>query len=383
MYSRYLFALLLLAAGGCPNPINPDAPFALVPVAEGLDDPLYVTSPPGDPRLFIVEQTGAIRIIKDGQLIATPFLDLSAKISCCGEQGLLSLAFHPNFAENGKFFVDYTDRNGDTVVSSFLISQNPDIADPNSEQIILTQDQPFGNHNGGLIKFGPDGFLYIALGDGGSAGDPLLAGQDLSTRLGKILRIDVDNGDPFAIPPDNPFVNQQGALPEIWHFGLRNPWRFSFDRQTGDMYIGDVGQNQFEEIDFAPAGVGGLNWGWSAMEGAGHCFNDPNCNNLGIAPPVTEYRHNEGCSVTGGYVYRGSRVPELFGKYLYSDFCTGFIRALTIDGGAVVEEVDLTADFGVRNAGAVSSFGEDSLGNVYIVDRQGTVFLIESKDSLQ
>jgi glucose/arabinose dehydrogenase len=367
---RAIFAAAALSACG----VAP-GPFTLSPVARDLDAPLYLTSPPNDGRLFIVEQTGAIRIVKAGELLPEPFLDLSAKISCCGERGLLSLAFHPDFAQNGRFFVDYTDAGGTSVISELLVSPEPDRADAASERVLLTVAQPFENHNGGLLKFGPDGFLYIALGDGGSAGDPLLAGQDLTTLLGKLLRIDVDAGDPFAIPAGNPFANQAGARGEIWHFGLRNPWRFSFDRQTGELYIGDVGQNNLEEIDLAPAGAGGINWGWSALEGT-ECFNDPNCQAVGAALPITEYSHRDGCSVTGGYVYRGAAVPALFGKYLYSDFCTGFLRALTVEGGQLVSDVDITRDFGVRRAGDIASFGEDAAGELYVVDRGGTVFKI-------
>lgn len=370
-FSRALPLALALAGTACEPP---PGSFALQLIVDGLDRPLYLTSPPNDRRLFIVEQTGAIQIVDGNFLRPDPFLDLSAEVSCCGERGLLSLAFHPNFAKNGRFFVNYTDANGDTVVSSFTVSDDPNRADPDSEQVILTQAQPFENHNGGLLKFGPDGFLYIAFGDGGSANDPLLAGRDLSTRLGKLLRIDVDGALPFEVPPDNPFVGQADALPEIWHLGLRNPWRFSFDRATGDLYLGDVGQNAFEEIDFAPAGQGGIDWGWSAMEGINHCVNEGGCEDIpGITLPLTEYGHDEGCSVTGGYVYRGAALPGLAGKYLYSDFCSGFLRSLTVEDGALVREEDLTADFGIRDAGFVASFGEDSAGELYVVDINGAV----------
>ncbi len=351
--------------------------FKLEVLVQGLEKPLYVTAPTDDPRLFIVQQAGQILVFENGATRSTPFLDISARIRSTGnEQGLLSMAFHPDFAQNGKFYVDYTDTNGDTVVSQFLVTQDPNVADPNSETIILTQDQPFENHNGGLIKFGPDGFLYIAFGDGGSAGDPQRNGQDLTTLLGKLLRIDVDSQAPFAIPANNPFANQATARGEIWHFGLRNPWRFSFDRQTGDLYIGDVGQDKFEEIDFIAAGVGGANWGWSAMEGIGHCFNDTNCNALGISNPITEYSHGDGCSVTGGYVYRGAAIPALQGTYLYSDFCKGFIHGVRVENGAFVSDEDITAKFGIRDAGSVASFGEDAFGELYIVDLKGAVFKI-------
>ena len=372
---RSLFSSLLLV--GCFQ--VPPGEFKLEIIAQGLRNPLYLTSPADDPRLFIVQQGGQILLFEDGVVRGAPFLDVSARIKAEGsEQGLLSMAFHPNFATNGKFYIDYTDTNGDTVVSQFLVSADPSLADPNSEVIILTQAQPFENHNGGLLKFGPDGFLYIGFGDGGSANDPQRNGQNLNNLLGKILRVDVDRGSPFALPASNPFANQANARGEIWHFGLRNPWRFSFDRQTGDLYIGDVGQNSFEEIDFMIGGVGGLNWGWSAMEGNGHCVNDASCNTLGISLPMTEYSHRDGCSVTGGYVYRGALIPALQGKYLYSDFCKGFIRALTVEGGAFVSDEDITARFGIRDAGSVASFGEDAFGELYIVDLKGAVFKIVS-----
>jgi glucose/arabinose dehydrogenase len=373
---RSLFSSLLLFAA-CFQ--VPPGEFKLELLVQGLSNPLYLTSPVNDPRLFIVQQGGQILLFEKGAVKATPFLDVSARIKAAGtEQGLLSVAFHPDFANNGKFYIDYTDINGDTVVSQLLVSADPNLADPNSEVILLRQDQPFENHNGGLIKFGPDGFLYIGLGDGGSANDPQRNGQNLTSLLGKLLRIDVDSGAPFGIPANNPFVNQANARGEIWHFGLRNPWRFSFDRQTGDLYIGDVGQNNFEEIDFMIGGVGGLNWGWSAMEGNGHCINDTNCNSLGISLPIAEYSHRDGCSVTGGYVYRGALIPALQGKYLYADFCTGFIRALRVQSGALVSDEDITAKFGIRDAGNVASFGEDSAGELYILDLKGAVFKIAS-----
>jgi glucose/arabinose dehydrogenase len=366
----YLFSLLLASCFRVPP-----GEFKLEVLVQGLTNPLYLTSPVNDPRLFIVQQAGQILVFENGAVRSTPFLDISARINSTGnEQGLLSVAFHPSFAENGKFYVDYTDTNGDTVVSQFVVTQDPNIADPNSEAIILTQTQPFENHNGGLLKFGPDGFLYIGLGDGGSAGDPQRNGQNLDTLLGKLLRIDVDSAVPFAIPDNNPFANQANARGEIWHFGLRNPWRFSFDRETGDLYIGDVGQDKFEEIDFIAGGVGGVNWGWSAMEGNGHCFNDTNCTALGISTPITEYPHRDGCSVTGGYVYRGENIPALQGTYLYSDFCKGFIHGVKVENGIFVSDEDITAKFGIRDAGNVASFGEDAFGELYIVDLKGAIF---------
>src|SRR5688572_18393395 len=259
---------LAVGASACSgeDPIEPPTGSGarLQEVVTGLSAPLYLTAPPGDPRLFIVEKTGAIRIVKDGLLLPAAFLDLSSQISNGGEQGLLGLAFDPDYATTRRFIVHYTDAAGNTVVSRFQASDDPDHADPASEQIILTQVQPFSNHNGGQILFGPDGFLYLGLGDGGSGGDPDNRGQDLSDLLGSILRIDVQNGDPYTIPVDNPFA--QSAAPEVWSYGLRNPWRFSFDRATGDLYIADVGQNQWEEINIAVPSEGagrGVNYGWS------------------------------------------------------------------------------------------------------------------------
>src|SRR5919112_49597 len=240
-------------------------------IVSGLSSPLYLTAPPGDAaRLFIVEKTGAIRIIKDGVLLTDPFLDLSSRVSGGGEQGLLGLAFDPDYATSGRFIVHFTDLAGNTTVSRFQVSANPDVADPASELVILTATQPFANHNGGQIVFGPDGFLYLGLGDGGSGNDPEGRAQNLSDLLGSILRLDVQNGAPYSVPADNPFVGQANARPEVWSYGLRNPWRFSFDRATGDLYIADVGQNQFEEVNVAPAAEGagrGINYGWSIMEG--------------------------------------------------------------------------------------------------------------------
>ncbi|MFQ5704955.1 MAG: PQQ-dependent sugar dehydrogenase, partial [Gemmatimonadales bacterium] len=288
-------------------------------------------------RLFVVERPGAIRIIRNGVVVATPFLDITNLTSLGGERGLLSLAFHPQYVENGQFFVYYTDvTDGGTRVVRYNVSADPDVADPSSAHLIIAVDQPFNNHNGGQIAFGPDGMLYVGLGDGGSAGDPLGSGQDLSSLLGSIIRLDVDGGDPFAIPSDNPHVADPNARDEIWVSGLRNPWRFSFDRRTGDLYIGDVGQDEVEEVDVhSAAAPGGANYGWNTMEGS-RCFRSTNCDTTGLTLPVLEYLHNAGggCSITGGYVYRGSRIPALVGRYLYGDFCSEFVRSFVYDGSA-------------------------------------------------
>jgi glucose/arabinose dehydrogenase len=345
-------------------------------IVSGLSSPLYLTAPSGDlSRLFVVEQTGGIRIIKDGALLPTPFLDISTKITAGGEQGLLGLAFDPDYASTGRFVVHYTDTNGDTHLSQFTVSNDPDVADPASEQIILTADQPYNNHNGGQVLFGPDGMLYLGLGDGGSEGDPQGRGQDLSDLLGSILRLDVRSTSPYSVPPDNPFVGQAGVQPEVWSYGLRNPWRFSFDRTTGDLYIGDVGQDSFEEVDVAPAAAGsgkGLNFGWNIMEGT-HCYNASTCNQSGLTLPVLEYPHSEGCSVTGGYVYRGSVIPALQGLYFFGDYCQGTVRSFRYQGGSATELTDWPT---LRPGGSITSFGEDAAGELYVVIQSGSVFKI-------
>ncbi len=304
--------------------------FGLDLVANGFDQPVQVVDAgDGSGRLFVVEQSGRIRIVQDGQVLPEPFLDLSDLVSCCGERGLLSVAFHPDYANNGESFVDYTDTNGDTVVARYQVSAtDPNRADPASAEVILTVDQPAANHNGGLLLFGPrDGYLYIGLGDGGGGNGQ--NGQDLSTVLGKILRIDVDRPSstlPYGIPPDNPFVDQPGARPEIWAYGVRNPWRFSFDRVTGDLWIGDVGSGTYEEVSYQPAASpGGENYGWNLMEGH-ECRAEGGCDEF--VAPVSGFDHDEGCVVTGGYVYRGTEMPELEGIYLFADYCSGRVWGL-------------------------------------------------------
>jgi len=352
---------------------NPSAAGSLRRIVDGLEKPVYLThAADGSGRLFIVEQPGTIRILQGGKLLPDLFLDLRNLVNASGdEQGLLGLAFHPRYRENGRFFVNYTDVNGDTVIARYSVSaDNPDRADPASATTILHIKQPFSNHNGGDLVFGPDGYLYIGMGDGGSQGDPQGNAQNLDTLLGKLLRIDV-NADLYAIPPRNPFINRAGAKSEIWAYGLRNPWRFSFDSATGDLYIGDVGQNTYEEIDFQSASsLGGENYGWNFMEGL-HPYK-------GVAPggltsPIAEYMHKEGsCSVVGGYVYHGSRLPQLTGMYLYGDYCSGLIWGLyhTVDGWQSVKLLSSNL--------AISSFGEDEAGELYMLDhRGGSVYLWE------
>jgi glucose/arabinose dehydrogenase len=347
----------------------------------GLSLPVHIThAGDGSGRLFIVEQPGRIRIVKNGVLLAAPFLDISNtganRVLFGGEQGLLSVAFPPQFNGKGYFYVYYTNLNGDNVAARYFLTADPDRADPGSEVLLRTFSHPtFQNHNGGQLAFGPDGFLYIGTGDGGSGGDPNNNGQSPNTFLGKILRIDVESVmdprvDTYVIPPDNPFVGAPGFLPEIWALGLRNPFRFSFDRLTGDLYIGDVGQNLFEEVDFQPAASpGGENYGWNIMEGL-HCFNTlnfsvplPTCNQTGLTLPVVEYNHTQGdCSVTGGFVYRGNLHPQVQGIYFYGDFCTGRIWGLKRNGTVWQNNLLLDAPLGI------SSFGEDEAGELYLTD---------------
>jgi glucose/arabinose dehydrogenase len=368
------------SASACGSQSDPNLPVGagarLQLIASGLSSPLYLTTAPGDPsRLFIVEQTGAIRIFKDGAVLPTPFLNISGEILVGGEQGLLGLAFDPDYPSNGRFVVHYSDQLGDTHVSLFNVSSNPDSADPASERVILTADQPYDNHNGGQILFGPDGFLYLGLGDGGSANDPEGRAQSLGDLLGSILRVDVHSGTSYAIPPDNPFVGQAGIQPEIWSFGLRNPWRFSFDRATNDLYIADVGQNRFEEVDVASASSGnakGVNFGWNIMEGA-HCLNGGSCDQTGLTPPTFEYDHSQGCSITGGYVYRGSAVTALQGLYIFGDYCSGWVRSFRYQNATATELTDWPT---LRPGGSITSFGEDAAGELYVVVQGGSVFKI-------
>jgi glucose/arabinose dehydrogenase len=338
---------------------------SLEPFVSGLSDPLALThAGDGSGRLFVAEQEGAIRVVRDGALVDEPFLDISQRISAGGEQGLLGLAFHPDFPTDPRFFVNYTDTNGDTRVSSFVVDPaTPDRADPGSEVRLLFVDQPYANHNGGALAFGPDGFLYIATGDGGSGGDPHGNGQSLGTLLGKILRIDVDKteGDrAYAVPADNPFVGQAGALPEIFVFGMRNPWRMSFDRANGDLWIGDVGQSSWEEIDVVRSGTSGQNFGWNLMEGD-HCFRPAEgCEEPSLVPPVTEYGRDEGSTVIGGPVYRGSEQPALVGGYIFADF--GSSRFWLIDAASDGPTKPILA---LENGPNVASFGEDEAGEIY------------------
>ena len=378
-----LSLILAAAASGCGSQFEnetPDLPDGPVPVAlqqmaSGLAFPLYLTAPAGDPRLFIVEKGGTIRIVQNGALLPTPFLDFSAKVSTGGEQGLLGLAFDPQYASTGRFVVHYTDLAGDTRVSQLRVSPDPNVADPASELAILGVDQPFANHNGGQVLYGPDGYLYVMLGDGGSAGDPGDRGQSLADLLGSILRIQPLEGGGYAVPPDNPFVGMPDVRPEIWSYGLRNPWRVDLDPGTGDLYVADVGQGKWEEVSVstAAAGVGrGVNFGWRMMEGP-ECFNPSPCNQSGLELPVVSYDHGQGCSITGGFVYRGSAIPALQGHYFYSDFCAGFVRSFRLQDGAAADQFRWPT---LAPGANIPGFGRDAAGELYILATNGIVYRI-------
>ena len=376
-------------------------------IADGYKKPVFITSSPNNAKLlYIVEQAGLIKIINDGKKLSRPFFDINKRVVNPNrpgdERGLLGFAFHPNHTNNGKFYINYMDNDGNTIVSEF--STNSELrANHKSERIILKLKQPYGNHNGGDIQFGPDGYLYISIGDGGKAGDPLNAGQDLSSLFGKIIRIDIEQ-KPYGIPKSNPFFGQKDKREEIWAWGLRNVWRFSFDKQTGDKYLADVGQNKWEEVNFEPASSkGGLNYGWRIME-ANHCY-DPkeNCPTEGLIKPIIEYPNDanhpafafriieelsfsetdvEGCSVTGGYVYRGQKIKSMQGQYIFGDYCSGNIWTLKVVNGKAINFKNRTEEINIGGGEFttyISSFGQDSDGEIYIIDYNGGIYkLIES-----
>jgi glucose/arabinose dehydrogenase len=365
-----LFALLLT-----PLTLAAQQPqIALQRIAGGLNMPLDIVHA-GDSRLFIVLQRGQIVIYDGTQVLPTPFLDISSLVSCCNERGLLGLAFHPRYAQNGFFFVYYTRPNGDIALARYSVSAaNRDRADPSSSaSVLIISHTEFANHNGGNLVFGPDGYLYLGPGDGGSGGDPNNHAQVLSQLLGKILRIDVDTL-PYRIPGSNPFRNNMNARPEIWAYGVRNPWRFTFDRETADLLIADVGQDTWEEVDFQPAtSMGGENYGWRLMEG-NHCYNPPtNCQTPSLVTPILEYSHQEGCSITGGYRYRGARYPLMRGIYFFGDYCSGTIWGATQQSnGTWTRQTLLTTSPKL----AISTFGEDVNGELYVADLNGVVYHI-------
>jgi glucose/arabinose dehydrogenase len=369
----FLFAASTVHAQDMPDP----ARYQWVEVASDFDSPIYLTHA-GDGRLFVAEQGGLIWVIENGEVLPNPFLDISLLLSddvFAGgytERGLLSFAFHPDYAENGLFFVSYTDVNGDSVIARYpVMPDDPNLADAESATLILTQDQPFADHNGGYIGFGPDGYLYIGFGDGGSLDDPSGNGQRTDTFLSKILRIDV-SADTYIVPETNPFVENADYLPEIWAVGVRNPWRMSFDRATGDLYIGDVGQWDWEEVNFQPAdSPGGENYGWSAYQGA-HPFKDTPISS-DVTMPIFEYPHSEGCAITGGYVYRGEMLPELQGVYFFADYCTGRIWTMIRDESGAWE-----AALFMDTDQVITSFGEDANGELYTLDYKGNVYRLEA-----
>jgi glucose/arabinose dehydrogenase len=338
---------------------------------------VFLTSPPGDPRQFIVQREGRIFVRENGVVLDTPFLDINEPVLSHREGGLLSMAFHPDYASNGHFFLFYTDKLHRIVIERRRVSIDPNRAEPGSNLTILRIPKLNLTHNGGQLAFGPDGYLYFATGDDGGSGDPFRNGQNLDILLAKVLRIDVNNaraGERYRIPPSNPFVGVEGARPEIWAYGVRNPWRFSFD--NGLLYLGDVGQDAREEIDVVPVGQGGFNFGWRIMEGSS-CDQRESCDRSGLTLPVLEYDHSEGCSVTGGYVYRGAALPELDGHYFYSDFCRGFLRSFRYANGSVSAHTDWQI-----SAGNILSFGRDAEGELYMLAVDGRILKIVRRSAL-
>jgi glucose/arabinose dehydrogenase len=347
------------------GPLPPDLTLRLDPfISSGLTGPVFLAQPLDDGRIFVVEQAGRIRVIHNGVLQTTPFLDIASRVLSGGERGLLSVAFHPQYASNHYFYVFFTTQtNGDIRIERFTATSNPEVADATTSKLIITAPHStYANHNGGLVSFGPDGMLYAGLGDGGSGGDPLHNGQDFNSLLGSLLRLDVDHGDPYAIPTDNPFVGQANHRAEVWAKGLRNPWRYAFDTPTGMLYVADVGQNAREEVDVVLARSGGINFGWNIMEGF-TCYAASTSNQTGLTLPVIDYVNpTQGCSITGGYVYRGSAIPDIRGHYFYSDYCSGFLKSFRFENGAAVDQ----KDWGLTSS-AVKSFGVDFDGEMYLI----------------
>lgn len=364
--------MLLLVTAACQSEqellrgpsAEPVTAIALEPIATGLKRPVAAAHVGGD-RFFVAEKDGLVRIVAGGVVLPEPLLDLRDRIATDGsERGLLGLAAHPDFASNGRLYVVFTNLDGDTEIVRFVVSaENPDYADPDSARLILFVEQPFGNHNGGQLLFGPDGYLYIGLGDGGAVGDPFHNAQDPGTLLGAILRLDVDEQEPYTIPPDNPFVAERRARGEVWAIGLRNPWSFGFDRVTGDLYIGDVGQEGPEEINAQSAEQSGVNYGWPILEGS-RCYEAERCRSRGLQPPIFEYPHSDGCAVVGGRVYRGTQFPALTGNYFFADYCLGRIWTLRTDPVTMKWQRTLVYEL----TSPLSNFVESADGELFVLD---------------
>jgi len=372
--------LTLTACGGCgskreiptgtePPVTEEDPPFELVQLDARFEDPVHLAAPAGDSRIFVVEQEGRIQIVEDGIPRDTPFLDISERVSSGGERGLLGLAFHPDFGSNGWFFVNFTDPEGTTRVERFRTGADPDRADPASATLLISIPQPFANHNGGHVLFGPDGNLFVSVGDGGAGGDPQGNGQNRETLLGSILRVDVDGPEPWVIPSDNPWPEHPSWRPEIWAWGLRNPWRLAFDPTSNLMYVADVGQNRREEISVVPADEPGLNFGWNVLEGSA-CYEADSCDRKDLVLPTVEYDHSEGCSITGGEVYRGTAIAAIRGLYFYSDYCQGWLRSFRYQNGVATDH----RVWDVGSLSSVVSFGVDGFGELYLVSREGRLY---------
>ena len=363
---RTLLTVVVAALAACHDspsaPKTADLQLTLQIVMSGLDNPDYLTAPDGDARLFVVERSGRILIVKNGGLLPTPFLDIRSRVNYIGERGLLSFVFDPQYATNGNFYAYYVDLNGAVTVEKFTSTPGSDVAGA-SAGIVITIPHGGENHHGGLIAFGLDGMLYIAPGDGGCCGDPQNNAQNTSILLGKLLRLDVRTL-PYTIPPGNPFIGQAPAREEIWAYGLRSPWRYTFDAQTAMLYMADVGQDAREEVDVVPAAAAGLNYGWRLMEGTACYSPTTNCSSgLTLTLPVLEYLHTEGCSIIGGYVYHGSAIPELSGHYFYTDYCQGWLRSFRLVGGLTTER----RQWGGISVPGTVSFGRDGAGELYMV----------------
>jgi hypothetical protein len=379
----FFLSLMIGIATGCggttdlPQSLPTNNTVTLQLVTDRLSFPVFMTSPPGDnTRLFVIEKEGLIRIVtaRTGAILSTPFLDLRGQISTSGEQGLLGLAFDPDYSTNGNLYIFYTNQSGNLVIARLQRSAgDPNLANPASRTTLQTiEHTTHTNHNGGMLAFGPDRCLYAGTGDGGGGGDPDNNGQRLTTRLGKLLRLDPRTGGACTNEGLNPFV-LSGGVPEIWSFGLRNPWRFSFDRATGDLYVADVGQNRREEINVSPAPLAGrqANYGWRVMEGF-LCFNPvANCDQSGLTLPLLDYPHTDGaCSVIGGYVYRGVTMPSLRGTYFYGDYCAGFVRSFRFVNNQVTNQTD----WPLLHRNGITSFGEDAQGELYLMTQGGSLY---------